>query len=72
MDFVIEPKWVVWDLHLARSLILIFLCSFLQDAFRAVTSTAVREARLTEIREEIMKSEKLRVAESFLLTLLVC
>lgn len=31
------------------------------DALRAVTSVAVREARLTEIRNEILNSEKLKV-----------
>ncbi|KAF1816381.1 ATP-dependent RNA helicase DBP9 [Eremomyces bilateralis CBS 781.70] len=32
----------------------------LQDAIRSVTSTAIREARLRELRTEIVKSEKLK------------
>lgn len=32
-----------------------------QDAWKAVTRIAVREARLAEIKTEIMKSKKLRV-----------
>ena len=36
-------------------------CLLLQDAMKAVTRTAVREARLKEIRQEILASEKLKV-----------
>ena len=34
---------------------------FLQDAMRAVTSVAVREARIKEIRTELLNSGKLKV-----------
>lgn len=37
-----------------------------QDAWRAVTRIAVREARLAEIKLEMMKSKKLRVNVLFL------
>ena len=40
-----------------------FLC-FSQDAMRAVTSIAVREARMKEIKTEILNSQKLKVTFS--------
>lgn len=33
---------------------------FLQDALRAVTKVAIREARIKEIRQEILNSQKLK------------
>lgn len=37
----------------------------LQDAMRAVTRNAVREARLKEIKQEILTSQKLKVISFF-------
>lgn len=34
----------------------------LQDAMRAVTKKAVREARLKEIKQEMLNSQKLKVS----------
>lgn len=39
------------------------LCSVcVQDAMRSVTKQAVREARLKEIKQELLNSEKLKVS----------
>lgn len=35
-----------------------------QDAMRSVTKQAIREARLKEIKEELLHSEKLKVRAS--------
>lgn len=35
-----------------------------QDAWKAVTRIAVREARLAEIKAEMMQSKKLRVSQN--------
>jgi RNA-binding protein YhbY len=37
------------------------LSVFPQDAMRSVTKQAIREARLKEIKEELLHSEKLKV-----------
>lgn len=34
-----------------------------QDAMRSVTKQAVREARLKEIKQELLNSEKLKVSD---------
>ena len=44
----------------------IFLCNIsycgFQDAMRAVTKVAIREARLKEIKTELLNSQKLQVS----------
>ena len=37
-----------------------------RDAMSAVTRTVIREARLQEIRQEILKSKKLQVSNCFI------
>lgn len=40
------------------------MCSVcVQDAMRSVTKQAVREARLKEIKQELLNSEKLKVSD---------
>lgn len=36
----------------------------MQDAMRSVTKQAVKEARLKEIKQELLNSEKLKVSDS--------
>ena len=42
-----------------------------QDAWKAVTRIAVREARLAEIKQEMMHCKKLKVRPIFLFSIIV-
>ncbi len=45
-----------------------FVLYFTQDAMRSVTKQAVKEARLKEIKQELLNSEKLKVCHRFVLS----
>ncbi len=58
------PKLCLWLGSPEESLVLYFT----QDAMRSVTKQAVKEARLKEIKQELLNSEKLKVRHRFVLS----
>lgn len=56
---MLAEQWLLWEGPSREPSVLTSVST--QDAMRSVTKQAIREARLKEIKEELLHSERLKV-----------